>query len=238
VGADLDEAELDLREYPTLGDFFARRLRPDARTVDPAPQAIIAPCDGLLAAAGTSSDGTLVQAKGRTYRLDELVVDRDLATRLHGGAYATVYLSPRDYHRVHSPISGRVVGYDYVPGQLWPVNMKSANKRDNLFARNERVVIRIHTKSGPVAVVMVGALGVGNIRLQHWDDSVKLRRARELRRFELDEPIERGEELGAFRLGSTVVMAFAPDVAKQLDVEVGKAVRFGENIGRLGGEAA
>jgi phosphatidylserine decarboxylase len=235
VGVDLDEAELELREYPTLGDFFARRLRRDARRIDPAPEAIIAPCDGILAALGHATDGTLVQAKGKSYRLDQLVADDDLATQLRGGAYATVYLSPRDYHRVHSPVTGRVVGYDYVPGSLWPVNPRIANRRDNLLARNERVVIRIETARGPVAVVMVGAIGVGNIRLTHAaQDSVTWLRSKpgELRRVELDTPIERGDELGAFRLGSTVVMVFAPSVTRELEGEVGAPVRFGERLGR------
>ena len=232
VGVDLDEAELELREYPTLGDFFARRLRRDARRIDPASEAIIAPCDGILAALGHATDGTLVQAKGKSYRLDELVADDELATHLRGGAYATVYLSPRDYHRVHSPVTGRVVGYDYLPGSLWPVNPRIANRRDNLLARNERVVIRIETPRGPIAVVMVGAIGVGNIRLTHAEDSVLWRHAGERRRIELDVPIERGDELGAFRLGSTVVMVFALSVTRELEGEIGAPVRFGERLGR------
>jgi len=234
VGVDLDETELDLRAYPTFGDFFARRLRQGARRIDPASEAIIAPCDGKLAALGSIGasgvDGTLVQAKGRYYRLAELVADAAFARTLSGGAYATIYLSPRDYHRVHAPIDGRVVGYDYLPGELWPVNPRVANRRDGLFARNERVVIRLATQIGTIAVVMVGALGVGNIRLAHAPDSATWRNAGERRRIELDVPVAKGDELGAFRLGSTVVLVFPPGRAA---LDCNDTLRFGERIGSI-----
>jgi phosphatidylserine decarboxylase len=237
VGANLDEVELALGGYPSLGDFFARRLRRGAREVDSAPGAIISPCDGVLAARGTAVSGALVQAKGRTYQLAELVVDAELAARLTGGPYATIYLSPRDYHRVHAPVDARIEGYDYLPGALWPVNPRVAARRDGLLVRNERVVIRMNAGTlGRVALVMVGAAGVGNIRLAAAlgaaGDSAAWRAAREPRRVELgDVAVRRGDELGAFRLGSTVVLVFEPQ-AVELSGEVGDAVRFGQRIGR------
>lgn len=232
VGANLAETELELGAYPSLGDFFARRLKEGARTIDDAPEAIIAPCDGRIAARGVAVDGALVQAKGRNYRLADLVADDELAASLTGGVYATIYLSPRDYHRVHAPVDGRIVSYDYLPGTLWPVNAWATARREGLLARNERVVIRLHAPGiGDVAVVMVGAAGVGNIRLTHAPDSAELRGSGERRRVELDdERVRRGDELGAFRLGSTVVMLFPPG-AVTLAGEVGDAVRFGARIG-------
>ena len=176
VGANLDECEKELREYESLGDFFTRGLREGARTIDADPRSIISPCDGVVAALGTAAEGTLVQAKGRNYRLADLVADDDFAALLEGGAYTTIYLSPRDYHRVHSPVEGRIESYDYLPGYLWPVNPRLANRRDGLLARNERVVIRLNSPQvGHVAVVMVGAAGVGNIRLTQGPDSAELR---------------------------------------------------------------
>jgi len=231
VGADLAEAELDLRAYTSLGDFFCRRLRSGARPLDPDPAAIVCPCDGVLAARGTADDGTLIQAKGRNYQLEELLVDRELSEKLTGGAYATIYLSPRDYHRVHCPVDGVIVRYDYVPGALWPVNPRVAARRDRLLSRNERVVITVDAGPvGMVAIVMVGAAGVGNIALTHAPESVTWRAAGELRRIEVDQPILRGEELGAFRLGSTVVMCFEPGLV-ELAGEEGQALRFGERFG-------
>ena len=246
VGANLDEVELDLAGYPSLGDFFARRLRHGARVVDAAPSAIISPCDGVVAARGVAAAGALVQAKGKNYRLAELVADGELAARLTGGHYATSYRSPRDYHRVHAPVDARIIGYDYLPGSLWSVNPRVASRRDGLLARNERVVIRMNAGAlGYVALVMVGAGGVGNIRLAPGldgrggvggsdgvTDSARWRAAREPRRVELcDVTVARGQELGAFRLGSTVVVVFEPDKV-ELAGEVGDAVRFGQRLGR------
>lgn len=238
VGANLDEVELELRRYPSFGDFFARRLRRGARQIDTAPGAIISPCDGALAARGIAFAGELVQAKGRKYQLAELVADAELATRLTGGPYATIYLSPRDYHRVHAPVDARILGYDYLPGALWPVNPRVAARRDGLLVRNERVVIRMNAGDlGHVALVMVGASGVGNIRLAAGLgtslDSAEWRAAAEPRRIELaGVTVQRGDELGAFRLGSTVVLLFEPGKV-ELAGELGDTLRFGQRIGRI-----
>ena len=236
VGANLDEVELPLAGYPSFGAFFARRLRDGARVIDPAPSAIIAPCDGVVAARGCAIDHALVQAKGKQYRLDDLVADEDFAARLAGGEYTTIYLSPRDYHRVHAPIDARVVQVDYVPGTLWPVNPKVAARKDGLLARNERVVIHLHSERlGDVAVVMVGAAGVGSIRVAGLETTA-YRAAGERRKHETDIVVRRGDELGAFQLGSTVVMIFAPGKAR-LDGDVGQVVRFGQAIGNASGRS-
>lgn len=233
VGANLDETELPLGEYPSLGEFFARKLKGGARIVDPAPDAIISPCDGVIAARGEAVDGSLVQAKGIDYALAELVADEPLARSLVGGAYITIYLSPKDYHRVHSPVDAELVSYDYIPGTLWPVNQWATARRAGLLARNERVVIRMNAGAlGNVCVVMVGAAGVGNIRLAHAPDSASFRGLRERRRIELSgRRVHKGDELGAFLLGSTVVMLLPPGVAT-LAGDVAQPVRFGERIGR------
>nr|HEX4317110.1 archaetidylserine decarboxylase [Kofleriaceae bacterium] len=231
VGANLGEAELDLRAYETFGDLFVRKLRAGVRPIDPAPASIISPCDGVVAAEGHADGGAMIQAKGRDYSLAELVADAALASSLDGGAYTTIYLSPRDYHRVHAPVGGRVVKYHYVPGALWPVNPRVANRRDRLLSRNERVVIEVETARGArVAVVMVGASGVGNIDLVHGPESAIWRAAAEPRTLEVDAPVARGDELAAFRLGSTVVLVF-PRGAAELDVAVDQVVRFGQRIG-------
>jgi phosphatidylserine decarboxylase len=233
VGADLSETELPLGEYASLGDFFARRLRDGVRPIDMTPGVIISPCDGVIAARGQATDGELVQVKGKTYRLDDLLVDQALAARLRGGDYVTIYLSPRDYHRVHTPVAGAVLGYDYVPGALWPVNPRVAARVDQLLAKNERVVIRLDGgKLGHIALVMVAAAGVGNMALADGAfESADLRRGGEVHRVELAaRPIARGDELGAFRLGSTVVLVFEPGKAI-LAGDLGSAVRFGERLG-------
>jgi len=239
VGARLDEVELPLEAYPTLGSFFARRLRPGARPTEHAPKAVVAPCDGVLARAGSADGDELIQAKGHRYSIEELVADTSLASELRGASYLTIYLSPRDYHRVHSPVDGGIAGYTYVPGRLFPVSPPFVASVPNLFSRNERVVFEIRTRFGAAALVMVGATGVGNIGLTYPGvDSVPV----ESRRFRGDSgvhrcrhnepiPIEQGQELGAFHLGSTVVLLLPQELA--ITASEGGAIRFGEKIGAL-----
>ncbi len=231
VGANLDEAELDLAAYPSLGHFFARRLKDGARTIDTSPGAIISPCDGVLAARGIAADGAMIQAKGLDYFLHDLVADDALARTLSGGHYATIYLSPKDYHRVHTPVAGTIRRYDFLPGTLWPVNKWATARREGLLVKNERVVIHLNADGiGDVAVVMVGAVGVGNICLTEAPESRTLRGSRERHKYEINKRVERGDELGAFHLGSTVVLVFPPGKAT-LAGELGAKLLFGERIG-------
>lgn len=236
VGADLDEPQLALDDYGTLGEFFARRLRDGARPIDGTPGAIVAPADGLITAAGIAEDGALLQAKGRDYQLDELLADADLARELRGGAYVTVYLSPRDYHRVHTPVAGRLAGWDYVPGARWPVGPRFVERVPSLYAKNERAIARLETAAGPAAVVLVSAIGVGNLFLGHVGadgmETAELGRLGELRRIDCVPAVElaRGDELGAFLLGSTVI-AVLPRGGGTFSVGVGDRVRCGERIG-------
>ena len=241
VGADVSEARDPLDAYPSLGDFFARRLRDGCREVDTAGDALVSPCDGVVAASGRADDGVLIQAKGRDYQLAALVGDDELAAQLRGGTYSTIYLSPKDYHRVHAPLGGRVARYDYLPGTFWPVNPRFVRRVDGLFARNERVVITLDVPNvGPVAVVMVGAAGVGNLWLAHAagarvpDGQTRHWRGHGAKRLAVapHTSIDAGDELGAFLLGSTVVLVFPPG-AVALDVGEGAKVRCGERIGRV-----
>jgi phosphatidylserine decarboxylase len=237
VGADAHEAELALGEYPSFGEFFARRLKGGAREVDASPGAIVAPCDGAVAAAGAIEAGALTEivAKGHAYSVGELVGDLARGDEFDGGTYVTVYLSPANYHRVHAPVAGRVVRYEYVPGAQWPVNPRIAEAlgEPNLLAINERAVIWLDTGLGAVAVVMVGAAAVGNLWLTHLEtDTRAFRAAGEVRRIEVTDPVEvdAGDELGAFLLGSTVVVLL-PEAAPRIACEAGAVLRQGERIG-------
>jgi phosphatidylserine decarboxylase len=231
VDARVDEAANELSEYPSFGDFFARRLREGARPVDET-SAVVAPCDGVVAASGPIVDGTLVQAKGKTYSVAELVTLPSLAAALAGGQFVTTYLSPRDYHRVHTPVDGTLVGYHYVPGQRWPVSARFMRHVDRLLAINERVVIELSTAWGPAAVVMVAASGVGNMWLSHLENDTRVWHASGEPRHVTMTPaaLAAGDELGSFLLGSTVVMllpAAAPRLREMVD---GDVVRFGEGL--------
>ncbi len=208
VGADVQEAELPLERYPTFNDFFSRRLRDGARPWA-ASGALGAPADGRLDASGHVEAGRLIQAKGIDYALSDLLADVGLAARLEGGAYATVYLSPADYHRVHAPTSLRVDRVRHIGGELWPVNGLSVPFVDGLFRRNERVVFSFETEDGiPGALVMIGATVVGAITVANTEVSFVHRHDRTSDEHVFSSPwrVAAGGELGAFLLGSTVVL--------------------------------
>ncbi len=158
---DLAEAERSLAEYHSVRELFTRRLKAGARPVSPGAEVPVCPADGRIYQAGLSENGRLIQAKGIDYSLADLLADDRPAAALSGGAYFAVYLSPHDYHRVHSPLGGTITGYAYVQGELWPVNPASVASVRGLFARNERLVIQMSTPVGRCAVVMVGATVVG-----------------------------------------------------------------------------
>lgn len=226
---------MPLGDYPSLGSFFARRLTSDARAVLDDPNTVISPSDGEMGAMCPVADDTLLQAKGKTYSLAQLLGDAELASRLDGGHALTVYLSPKDYHRVHSPVRGDLTSYTYVPGTLFPVSRVFSDNVDELFARNERVVFRLETEHGPVAVVMVGATGVGNMWLEHAELETRTYRGSSSAQrvvFDAPVPVAKGDELGAFFLGSTVVMVFGAGVIEPAaDLRSGQLVRFGQSIG-------
>jgi phosphatidylserine decarboxylase len=229
VGARLDEVESPLPTFESFGDFFARRLYPGARPIAASP--LVSPCDGAVGASGVADRGELVQAKGHHYTIADLVADDDLAGRLSGGRYVTIYLSPRDYHRVHAPCGGSVTGYRYVPGQRWPVSPRFVDHVERLFAVNERVVIELATQWGPAVVVMVAATGVGNVWLTHaGHDTREWRRVGAPHHQPLAATVAGGDELGAFLLGSTVVMVLPPAAPALALPPLGDAIRCGQAL--------
>ncbi|NCW46138.1 MAG: phosphatidylserine decarboxylase, partial [Gemmatimonadaceae bacterium] len=164
-GANPHEAALPLDQYASINAFFTRALKPGLRPL--APNAIVSPVDAAVGAFGIVDDDTLVQAKGRTYSLAALLGDRDLAQAFAGGTYTTLYLSPKDYHRIHVPMGGRVTAATYIPGELWPVNVAAVTHVADLFAVNERIVVMLEGEhGGRMAIVPVGAtMVVGMTRL-------------------------------------------------------------------------
>lgn len=233
---DMSEArEPDALRYSTFNEFFTRELRPGARPIATAADAIVSPADGFLSAVGRIDDTTLVQAKGRTYRLEELLEGAAAwSPKFRSGSTATIYLAPFNYHRVHAPIDARLIETWYVPGRLFSVNTVTAGAVPRLFARNERIVALFETPAGPMAEILVGALNVGSMSTV-WHGEVTPKARRVVTR--LPNPasgaeLRRGEEMGRFNMGSTVVLLFAPGGA-QLDPRLteGQVLRLGEPIG-------
>jgi len=236
-GVAVEEAELPISEYPTFASFFTRRLRPGARPIAPGEDVVVSPVDAAVSHAGIAASGHLVQAKGKEYTLDKLLADPLEAARLAGGAYVTLYLSPRDYHRIHAPLGGSIVGYAHVPGTLWPVNRPAVKNVPELFARNERLITYLDSPLGRVAIVAVGATCVGRIRALYDDLVTNEKRSARSHRYETPIPVAKGDEIAVFEMGSTVILLFEPGRVR-LDPRLapGAPVRMGERIGASASE--
>lgn len=204
---DMSEAARGIDQYTSFGDFFARELKPGARPIDERSDVLASPADGLLHNCGQVLNGTVEQVKGRTYRLGDLLDDPAEATRFEKGGFATIYLSPANYHRVHTPLAGTVLSARYVPGALYSVQPLVTGLLDNLFVANERIAIHMETAHGRVCVVMVAATIVGKVGLTF--SSLQTNGPARLQKVDtLTKPLamEKGAELGAFHIGSTVVL--------------------------------
>jgi phosphatidylserine decarboxylase len=235
---DLSEAERPLEAYTGIAELFTRSLRPDARPVDRTPGVVVSVADGTVVDRGLVTAGRVIDAKGTSFALADLLADAELAAVLDGGAFEVTYLSPRDYHRVHSPAGGRITDWHYVPGALFPVNSQSVLREPGLFAKNERFVTVLDTEAGRCAVVMVAAVGVGHITASYDADVATHSRefgGREIRHkhFTSPPPIERGAELGVFHLGSTAIVVFEPGRVTLDLVARGSTARVGRAMGRV-----
>lgn len=199
-GVDLSEAKnSNADSYRSFNDFFTRALKPGAR---PIAGEFCSPADGEISQLGNISDGQLLQAKGIHYRLDQLLGKTDVEA-YKGGSFITVYLSPKDYHRVHSPISGKLNSARYIPGKLFSVNQQTTEAIPDLFAINERLVMEFATEHGPVSLIMVGAMIVAGIQ-PFWHDAPYPPRLHN--EVELDLNISAGDEMGRFLMGSTAIV--------------------------------
>ena len=234
-GVDASESEKDILSYPTFAEFFTRRLKPGLRPIA-AGDAPVSPVDGTLGESGPIENGTLVQAKGKTYTVAELVAGPDAqadAAKLEGGTFVTIYLAPYNYHRIHTPLGGQIEGYTYVPGALWPVNAVGVRNVEKLFCVNERLTTWIRVPQGLVGLVAVGATNVGRIRALYDDVVTNARRAREPLKKQYDQPIpvEKGGEVAVFEMGSTVVLLFPPGISLSKDLKAGTPIKLGVSLG-------
>jgi phosphatidylserine decarboxylase len=237
------EAEFAVARYPTMGDFFIRRLKPGSRPI--APDSLVSPVDGTLTQGGRfdPANPKLKQIKGIDYSLADLVgPDWDLPGYAKGG-FLTIYLAPYNYHRIHAPIAGQVTGCAYIPGALWPVNTWSVSHIPGLFVVNERIIVEIAGEAGKALVVMVGATNVGRISLDFHPGMIGNERPRRpASRWIPAQPLAlaKGQGLGCFELGSTVILILSPELLGSVDprrlnlasrAPAGEAVRMGQGLG-------
>ena len=234
---DMTEAQIeDLTHYEHFNAFFTRALKERARPLDQTPGAILSPADGAISQLGPIEQGRCFQAKGHSFSVLELLGgDAERAAPFMGGDFATVYLSPKDYHRVHMPLAGTLREMVDVPGRLFSVNQTTAENVPELFARNERVVCLFDTERGPMAVVLVGAMIVASIETV-WAGLVTPPK-RELKTTRYDATartaieLDKGDELGRFKLGSTAIVLFGPQqVQWATELTAGSPVRMGQAL--------
>ena len=230
-----EAAQPDPFAYPHFNAFFTRKLRPDARRADTAPGALISPADGRISQAGPIVDGRIFQAKGQDYTAAELLGDEAAAAPYRNGRFATIYLSPRDYHRVHMPLRGVLKETVHIPGRIFSVAPFAVNAIPRLFARNERLVCHFDGAHGPFVVVMVGAILVSSVATV-WDGLVIPPYAPSIRRKSFagqNITLERFAEMARFNMGSTVIVLL-PDGAAELDTLTSQQlIKVGQRLGEL-----
>jgi phosphatidylserine decarboxylase len=227
-----EAAEADPYRYGSFNEFFTRALKDGARRVAGDAAAIASPVDGCISEAGTIDRNRLLQAKGRDYGLTELLAAQPWASRFEGGSFATIYLAPFNYHRVHMPLRGQLEETVYVPGRLFSVNAATAQHVPGLFARNERVLTLFDSDAGQFALLLVGALNVGSIATVWAGDITPAARRVVSRVPSPPTTLEKGAELGRFNMGSTVILLFEPNhVRWHPFVHAGSAVRLGQSLG-------
>lgn len=230
-----EASEENLEAYPSFNAFFTRALKPSARPISPDPAMLVCPADGGVSQLGQIEQGRIFQAKGHDYTLEALLAGNErLSKEFDNGNFATIYLSPKDYHRVHMPIDGKLREMIYVPGELFSVNTATTEEIPGLFARNERLVCIFDTAVGPMAMILVGAMIVAGIETC-WSGQ-EAPPARKIKHTNYDQTpaptvLVKGEEMGRFKLGSTVILLFAEDAINWLeDYRAGTTTRLGEPL--------
>ncbi|EMY27265.1 phosphatidylserine decarboxylase [Leptospira interrogans serovar Australis str. 200703203] len=232
----VDEAELEIQEYNSLNEFFTRALKAEARIIDSADDEMVSPVDAKITGYGDINQRIIIQAKGVDYNLKELLGGSKYLEDFTNGKYITFYLSPQDYHRIHSPAYGKILGYYYEPGKLFPVNELAVFGIRGLFPKNERLITYLQTEYGKVAVIKVGASNVGRIRVTYDNKIVTntlIRTARTVEYKEVSIMIGKGAELGRFEMGSTVILLMEKDTFQFNSLTVNEKIAYGTTIGKF-----
>jgi phosphatidylserine decarboxylase len=228
--------EQDINAFKSFNDFFTRELKPGVRPLTTERNAIACPADGAVSQAGNITEGEIFQAKGKSYTAADLLGGSlERAEPFNNGVFTTIYLSPKDYHRLHMPLTGRLREMVHIPGRLFSVNTATTNSVPGLFARNERVAALFDTDAGPMALVLVGAIFVSSIETV-WHGVVTPPSITSVQSWQYQEnapTLKIGEEMGRFNMGSTIIVLFGKDKAEwDSEFTADKAVKLGERIGK------
>lgn len=228
----------DPNHYACFHDFFTRRLKPGCRPIDALPTGIASPCDGTISEMGKIKEDTLIQAKNHTYQVSDLLADKKQADAFRNGHFMTIYLAPQDYHRVHMPYAGKLEMIRYVPGTLFSVNPTTTQYIPNLFAKNERVITFFKCDRGSFAMILVGAMIVGSIYTR-WGGPDNPHRGKSVITQDYSSAsdaalrLDKGDEMGYFALGSTVILLFAEDLSWEYDLNQQSRIVLGQRIGHF-----
>lgn len=238
-----DEVREPLETFPSLQSFFVRELKDGARPIDATPEAFVSPCDGAWGASGVVEQGMALQVKGRPYSVGALLGDDALGAKFDGGTFATLYLSPRDYHRFHAPCGGDVVEARHIPGALWPVNNAGIAHVDGLFAKNERIVAMVRPDpvvsthpDARLAMIAVGATMVGKVHVDfdaELSTNVKKAKGGQHKIYDPPKRIEKGAQWGRFEFGSTIVLVATPGWLALQGQPAGTPLVLGTRIGTM-----
>lgn len=236
-GVNMDEAVVqDINAFKSFNDFFTRELKPEVRPLSTVENAIVSPADGVVSQAGNITAGDIFQAKGKSFTVTDLLGgSAERAAPFNDGIFTTIYLSPKDYHRLHMPLTGTLTEMVHVPGRLFSVNAATTEAVPRLFARNERVCCLFDTEAGPMALILVGAIFVSSVETV-WHGVVTPPTVTSVQNwlYEQDAPrLAKGEEMGRFNMGSTIIVLFGKDYAEwNADLAANKAVKLNEMIGQ------
>lgn len=215
---ELGEAEKPVEDYASLNEFFTRRLKPHFRPISTLENAVVSPVDALITSIGIVEEGKLLNVKGQDYTIDELLNRSPRTINYMNGYYYVLYLSPSDYHRIHSPIEGVIVEKEHIPGRVYPVNSKGLRYMRSVLSRNERLITYIEHSAGELAVVKVGALNVSSIQYVP----------------SLPSKLQRGDDLAYFEFGSTVVLLMSNESYESLaEITLGDKIKMGQALGQL-----
>jgi len=226
----------DPADYVSFNAWFTRALKPGVRVFDPDPNAFLSPCDGKISETGSLQENRILQAKGRDYSLQDLLANDPVCGELTGGYFSTIYLSPKDYHRIHMPLGGRLQRMIHVPGRLFSVAPYTVRQVPRLFARNERVISIFETDFGPLVMVLVGAMLVSSTETVWAGEVTPTKDKKVTVKDYSDEEIAlaKGEEMGRFNMGSTVILLIPSDALKSLaSLGAGDAVKVGQKLGAV-----
>lgn len=233
-GVDMSESKKGVYGFQTFNEFFSRELAPGLRKIDASKNSVISPVDGRIMEFGRVEKHTLIQAKGKTYTLESFLEDAESAKKFENGSFITIYLAPKNYHRIHAPTSGKITGYQYIPGSLFCVNKRSSEIVENLFSKNERLITYLESQKGLLAVVKIGACVVGKIRATYENTAFDTSCNMKLKKtYSKKIPIEKGAEIGMFEIGSTVVLLFEKGAINFDDLPRSAEIKMGQKIGTM-----